>query len=130
MARPQGAGFDIGAFELEPPTIPVEIDIKPGSDKNPINLKSSGVIPVAILTTASFDATSVDPLTVIFGPAGSQEAHGKGHIEDVDADGDLDLVLHARTKETGILLGDTEACLIGMTFDATPIEGCDNITPK
>jgi len=39
----------------------VTIDIMPGSDKNPVNPTSRGVIPVAILTTEDFDAASVDP---------------------------------------------------------------------
>ena len=40
----------------------VTIDIKPGSDPNSINLGSAGVIPVAILSSEAFDATTVDPL--------------------------------------------------------------------
>jgi hypothetical protein len=41
-------------------TIPVLIDIKPGSDPNSINLGSRGTVPVAILSTQDFDATTVD----------------------------------------------------------------------
>jgi hypothetical protein len=55
------------------------IDIKPGSNVNPINVKNRGVIPVAILTTSSFDATTVDGSTVTFGPNGTAPAHGTGH---------------------------------------------------
>jgi hypothetical protein len=98
------------------------IDIKPGSDPNSINPKSKGVVSVAILTTETFDATTVDPLSVEFGPDGATETHGKGHIEDVDEDGDLDLVLHFKTQETGIVCGDTSASLTGETFDGDPIE--------
>ena len=49
-------------------TIPIELDIKPGSDPNSVNPESMGVIPVAILTTGIFDSTTVDPATVNFGP--------------------------------------------------------------
>jgi len=42
----------------------VEIDIKPGSYPNSINLDSGRVVPVAILTTPDFDASIVDPGTV------------------------------------------------------------------
>ena len=110
------------------------IDIKPGSNTNPINLRSKGVIPVAILSTASFDATSVDPASVCFGDAedASQrdctEAHGKGHPEDVNGDGRLDLLLHFETQQTGIDPGDTQACLSGKTFVGVDVEGCDLIT--
>jgi len=109
----------------EPPR--VTIDIKPGSDPNSINLCSKGVIAVAILTTEDFDASTVDPLSVEFGPDGATETHGRGHPEDVDGDGDEDLVLHFRTQETGIGRDDTEACLTGQTFDGLPIQGCDSV---
>ena len=81
----------------------VAIDIKPGSDPNSINLKSKGVIPVAILSTDTFDATTIDPLSVSFGPHGAMEGHGRGHIEDVNGDGLPDLVLHFRTQEQVLL---------------------------
>ena len=40
------------------------IDIKPGSCPNPFNGKSKGSVPVAILGSADFDVTSVDPTTI------------------------------------------------------------------
>ena len=105
----------------------VAVDIKPGSDRNPVNLRSKGVIPVAILTTEDFDATTIDPATVRFGPDEASEAHGEGHIEDVDHDGDNDLVLHFKTSETGIQVGDEEARITGQTFDGQDVEGGDVI---
>ena len=110
------------------------IDIKPGSDPNSINPRSKGVIPVAIFTTSiadgdpqDFDATQVDPQTVEFGPEGAGIAHKKGHVEDVDSDGDMDLVLHFRTQETGIACGDTEVTLTGETYGGQTITGTDTI---
>jgi len=82
---------------------------------------------VAILTTETFDATTVDPLSVRFGPKEAREAHGKGHIEDVNGDGDVDLVLHFHIQETGIRCGDTLASLTGETFAGQAIEGFDSI---
>lgn len=139
--RPYGAAVDLSGnvfvadmgnnriqkFAEAVEKIEVEIDIKPGSDPNSINPRSKGVIPVAILTTETFDATTVDPLSVAFGPNGAIETHGQGHIEDADGDGDLDLVLHFNTQDTGIQCGDTTASLTGETLSGQTINGSDSI---
>jgi hypothetical protein len=123
----EGNGWNACVVKFET-TVEIDIDIKPGSDPNSINPTANGIIPVAILTTNSFDATSVDPLAVEFGPDGATESHGRGHTEDFDGDGDLDLVLHFKIRDTGIVCGDTSAFLIGSTFDGQLIEGFDAIT--
>ena len=112
----------------------MSIDVYPHSIRNRINLRSRGKIPVAILTTSisngdlvDFDATTVDPLSVLFGAGLATEAHGKGHIKDVDRDGDDDLVFHFKTQETGIQCGDTAVVLTGKTFGGNDIVGTDFI---
>ena len=114
-------------FSLAAPTITVAMDIKPGNDPNAINPTDEGLVAVAILTTETFDATTVSPITVRFGPAEANLEHQLGHLEDVDSDGDLDLVLHFGTQESGIQCGDTEASLAGETFDGQAIQGSDSI---
>ncbi|TVM00363.1 MAG: hypothetical protein CV087_14655 [Candidatus Brocadia sp. WS118] len=104
-----------------------KIDIIPGNDTNPINLKSKGVIPVGILTTDGFNATSVDPFSVVFGPNEAREADQQGQIEDVDGDGDMDLKLDFRVQEAGIRCDDTSLSLRGQTFDGEAIAGVDFI---
>jgi len=124
----------------EPDIIEFTIDIKPGSDPNSINVRGRGRgnIPVAILSTSvadgdavDFDATTVDPLTVEFGPDEAGKAHpGQplGHIEDVDGDGDLDLLLHFSTADTGLACGDTEATLTGQIRGSEEvIAGTDSV---
>ena len=58
---------------------------------------------------ATFDASTVDPATVSFGATGGEAAPVHWALEDVDADGNTDLILHFRTQATGIGCGDTSA---------------------
>jgi hypothetical protein len=107
----------------------VTIDIKPCSDPNSINLKSKGVVPVAVLTTDVFDATSVDPSTVRF--AGASPI--RWAMEDVcPGDGDVDMVFHFKTQGLGLDAGAETATLTGQTTGGASIEGMDtvNIVPK
>jgi len=114
--------------------IEVEIDIKPGNDPNSINLNSKGLISVAILTTLSFDATTVDWTKVAFGRNVANPAHDLSdplvladHQSDVDGDGDVDFVFHFRTQDTGIATSDTFATLTGETYGGIPIVGTDTV---
>lgn len=117
-----------------PATRNIAIDIKPDDSTNAINPRNRGVIPVAILTTstvqgdeADFDAATVDPSTVSFGPGLVVPAHGSGHLVDVDGDGDNDLLLHFETAEVGIRCGDTSAILTGQSLHGESLEGADTL---
>jgi len=105
--------------------IALTIDVKPGSDRNPINLKGKGVIPVAILTTDDFDAATVDGAAVRF--AGAEAVHG-GHVEDVDGDGAADWIGHFNTQDAkAALQGETEATLVIIEDGDVVAEGSDAV---
>lgn len=112
-------------YQFEP--VLVLIDIKPGTFPNDINPRSRGRIAVAIQTTPSFDATSVDPTTVRFGATGIEAAPVQFAAEDVDGDGDIDLVFHFPTQDTGITCGTTSASLTGAISGGLTIKGYDSI---
>jgi hypothetical protein len=126
-----GSFFDRGDGFLVGPTLyfcdcdiyPVTIDIKPGGEPNPINLKSKGKVPVAVLTTEIFDASDVDPDTVEF--AGAVPL--RWVLEDVDEDGDMDLLFHFKTQELALEAAETEAVLSGETFGGMAIEASDSV---
>lgn len=105
----------------------VLIDIKPGSWPNSINTRNKGVIAVAVLSSDVFDATTVNSTTARFGPSGARIAHGSGHIEDANLDGNLDLVMHFVTRETGIACGDNSADLYSVTYSGITVIGTDAI---
>lgn len=126
--------WDALSLVHRPLSIEVQIDIKPGSDPNAINPNGKGVIPVAILHTEDFDPTQrVKVSTLRFGAPevvdngdGASPAKG-GHVEDVDDDGDDDLVLHFPTQDTGFDSDDEEGKLVGETKDGTPLFGTDSV---
>ena len=45
--------------------IKVAVDIKPGSCPNPLNVKSKGILPVAIPGTDDVDVTQIDPDSIL-----------------------------------------------------------------
>ncbi len=108
----------------------VAIDIKPGADTNSINLGSNGVVPVAILGSATFDATKIDPTSVKLASAGAK-MRGNGtlmsSIEDVTGDGLDDLVIQVETTALELTSTATEATLMGNTIDGVVFEGTDMI---
>jgi hypothetical protein len=134
-AGPDGAlwftesrGNKIGRITVASAATRVAIDIKPGSNRNSINPRSRGRVAVAILATDSFDATTVNLTTVRFGPTGTEAAPVHSAPEDVDGDGDTDLVLHFNTEAAGIACGDTSSSLTGETVGGHGIEGSDSVS--
>ena len=90
------------------------------------------MIPVAILSSDTFDALTVDPTTVTF--AGAHEArfnfdHSVDHVwrckRDMNRDGKPDLVLYFRLDETSLTRASTVGVVKGMTFGGIAIEGQD-----
>jgi hypothetical protein len=118
--------------------IPVEIDIKPGSDPNSFNINGKGVVPVAILGSADFDVSDVDVTSLEFaGLAVRVKGNGSPQcsIEDVsganmpygEPDGYEDLVCQFVDDAEGWTPGDAVATLTGNLFDGTAFEGTDSI---
>lgn len=105
----------------------IDVDLKPANDGNPINPKGKGKITVAILTTATFDATTVDVDSLRFGATGSEASAEHSAFDDVDGDGDLDLVLHFRTQQTNIECGAEVALLRGTSLTGELIGRWDTI---
>lgn len=133
-----------------PPVISVFVDIKPSSCPNPINQKSNGVLPVAILGTEDFDVTTIDPssIQIKLNPEDPEEEGVvpiRWNYEDVatpfegvlcdchdlNGDGFMDLTLKFSTPEV-VALGldepDTRLTITGNLKEedgGTAIEGQD-----
>ena len=128
IVRPGGSACDIGAFELVQ-TMTITIDIKPGEGPAPINTKSKGKIPVAILSSPTFDAVNqVDQTSLTFGHTGNEKslAFCSGP-QDVNGDGLLDLVCHFDTPLTQFEAADTKGILGGKIVGGNTITGTDAV---
>jgi hypothetical protein len=114
----------------------VSVDIKPGDDADCVNLKSKGTLPVAFLTDGDFDAATIDPATISFpGREFSGFVHMQGRngqrpqaaLEDVDGDGDADLVVHLETAALPLDGSETTCTLGALTWDGYLVRGSDHI---
>jgi len=132
--------------DLYPGHLAVAVDIKLGSCRNPLNVKSKGVLPVAILGTEDFDVNSIDVVSVRLAGVGAvRSAYGDvaGPVSDGNEcecseegpDGYIDLTVKFRTAEVVEELVKTHGDLIdgevlalpltGVLSDGSPIEGAD-----
>jgi hypothetical protein len=106
------------------------IDVHPGSTKNPLNLKKKGVVPIAILTTDGLDAADVDASTAHIGGV----APTKSSMDDVDGDGDEDLMLKWDMEDlvgAGVLTSSsTSITVVADLDDGSCIQGTDTVTVK
>jgi hypothetical protein len=136
----------VPTFEIEVP-----VDIHPTSCLNPFNVGQGGVTPVAILGTADFDVTQVDPASVVLeGVAPLRWAYEdvatpyEPFMDKVDPydcttdgpDGFMDLTLKYKTQELVEAIGevaDGDVLVLSLTgelleeFGGTPIIGQDVI---
>ncbi len=112
----------------------VRIDVKPGDAINSINPKSNALLVVAILTTTVGDGgftvfdpwDDIDRPTVRLGP-GLAPALDEPNAQDVDFDGDIDMVFRFKTQQIGVTCGMTKLGLIGSTYDGDSVTGSDSI---
>lgn len=134
-------------------TLEIEVDIKPGSDSNPLNPKSKGVVPVAILGSSTFDVTTIDPDTIrlsregvegevapiraSYGDVTTSTGSPMVACHELEGDGYADLKLKFRTQQLVEVLKLREVAgqsvqltLTGTLkeeFGGTPIEGQDYV---
>jgi arylsulfatase A-like enzyme len=116
----------------------ITLDIRPGDPDNFVDTASSSKsLQVAVLTTqiadgesSDFDATTIDPQSVRFGPdqAAPDANYLPSALTDVDGDGDNDLSLNFPIPATGIACEETSAAITGSTYLSTVFSGSDSIT--
>ncbi|HKJ93696.1 MAG TPA: hypothetical protein VJ957_11025 [Longimicrobiales bacterium] len=126
------------------PAKQVKIDVEPNSSSNSITLPGgmgggmgSTRLPVAVLSTKSFDATMVKPSTARLSSGGMASSMPSGYnaptssVRDVNGDGHKDMVLTFNVSslaKSGTLTPSTsQLCLNAKTDEGTAIHGCDSV---
>jgi len=105
----------------------VPIDVMPGSDVNPITVRSTGKTPVALLSSPTLNTTTIDASKLRLGPSGASPAPAGVHQEDVNGDGLIDLMLQFPTRAIGLTKGMTTLCMTGQLPDGHGFQACDHI---
>jgi len=124
-----------------PEHTPVTIDIKPGSYPNRITLSSLGLVPVAVLTTADFDANQFSPEMAHLTDAANAMTSGctgatavRWTRGDVNGDGLRDLVFFFNTQDLDLTPNSTAATLMAhgvySTLGTIHIMGTDSVKVK
>ena len=123
------------------------VDVKPGSDINPLNLKSNGVLPVAILGSEVFDVSLIDPDSLrlngvaplrwsyedVHGPSDMNMDPAMDNGDGEMPDGYEDMTLKFSTQEIAATLGDVvrgdivTLTMVGFFFDGSSISGEETV---
>lgn len=108
----------------------VGIDIMPGTIPNLIKLSSKGTVPVAVFSTATFDAAQIIPKTVTLAGAPvalNSKKQLMWSLQDVNLDGRRDLLVHFNRNQLNQLIpGSTQAQLLGKT-NLVDVQGLDSV---
>ncbi len=116
------------AYDVGLPDIEYELDIEPFEDPNRIDFVEGNDTVVALLGSESFDVLDIDTVTLGFGPNEvPPRVDPSGSIKDVNHDGFDDLVVMFPTTTAGLMVGDTEACVVGRTRNGIAFESCDDV---
>ena len=129
--KDSGVGSDNLTLTVE--HFAVVIDISPTEDPNPVSPSKKGLQAVAILSTATFDATDVDPSTVYLGDGDgndtpvAQRQNGAWHAtqEDVNGDGLVDMVLKFSIPAL-LANGDLDGNSTALVLTGFLNDGCTN----
>ena len=104
---------------------PAALDIKPGSCVNPFNVRTRGVLPVALLGSDLVDVSKIDPSSILLEGVpplrwAFEDVAGPGDCGGEASDGYMDLVLKFSSREILTALGEVangDEILLTLTAD-------------
>ena len=126
LACPQGktpaAKGNAGGSPLQ-----VQVGVYPGASLRTLPQEAARALPVVIFSSATFNAANVNPATLTLAAPKSALAGANGksacHMEDVNQDGQADIVCTMQTNSTQAKPGLSQVTLEGLTFDGASFRG-------
>jgi uncharacterized protein (DUF2141 family) len=129
-------GSGTGTANLTVNRVGIEIDVRPGSNDNPISWSQpqSAKIPTAILGSASLNVRDIVVGSVVMGDfrvATKKSGAAMASYEDVNGDGRMDLVLHfergTMAAEGSLLTSTTTLELLADLTSGVQVRGSDRV---
>ncbi len=123
LADAQDPACSAPSQDGELPRNDLVIDVVPDA----INPKSTGVVDVSIFSSTRYNLLRGDPDTLTFGPAATPHLHDHAPPRrHLDGDGREDWAAQFRTNASGLMNGDSVAC-VRVEIANVPFEGCDDV---
>jgi hypothetical protein len=130
-----GDHFELDNVTLEFIHSNIQIDFEPWNSANTVRPKSAYFTTVGVKTLSTadgdavdFDAGTVDPATVQFGPERTPNI-ASPLPQDFDGDGDADMIFGFRMENTGISCLDNSVSFVAKTYAGNPLAGQASISP-
>jgi subtilisin-like proprotein convertase family protein len=109
----------------------VNIEVLPGEPSKFIDASARPWVPVAILSSMDFDASTVNPASVRLAgaPIGKiKKSQLRAFLADVNGDGRNDLVVYVSVYSLNLDPGTSEALLTATTFDGQSVSGSQQVS--
>lgn len=106
------------------------IDVTPSDPANRISCNPRSEVSVAILTDYGFDATNIDAATLEVGQQDRSlsRQEPKTRLQDVDGDGDLDLIAQLPLQGSGVACSQDRLMVSGLTKQGRHFAGVQSVT--
>ena len=129
-SAPSNGSYTLIISGVVPAEQNIVIDIKPGNkQETKINPKAKGVVPVALLSSDTFDALAIDQSALRFGATGDEDslAHCQKEGKDVNGDGRPDLVCHFDNERAEFDMSVLEGTVKGKGKDGKRFKGTGHL---
>jgi hypothetical protein len=120
---PEPGRFYVASVPLVAAPIDVSIDIEPSREDN--RIRADGRVSVLLRGSEELSVGSVATDTLRFGPGRAIPRYLT--IGDLDRDGFDDVLAQFKVSDTGLVPGDTSACLSGQLDSGQEFVGCDAV---